>query len=96
MFRKLIPFLLLFGVALVQAELKPEPFGVIRTLETPYPSHWIIAQDVSFFHFSDGKAIVLDPLGEDLGQQYKGMMNSALVAPLAISAARNEIYFAET
>lgn len=32
------------------AELTPESVGEIGKLPVPYPAHWVIAHDASFFH----------------------------------------------
>lgn len=78
------------------AELKPEPVGVVKELPVPYPAHWVIAHDASFFHMSDGKMIVLDADADTEPQQYKGMVNTAGIGQFNSSNARKELYVAET
>ena len=79
-----------------QAELAPEPLGKIETLPAPYPDHWIIAQDASFFHMNDGKFIVLDPLEPDLPRQFKGMFNGSAIPQMVQAVSKPEMYVAQT
>ena len=67
--RSLILVLSLCSAATL-AEITPEKLGVIEVLPDTYPSHWIIAQDASFFHMSDGKFIVLDADSDDRASRY--------------------------
>ena len=60
----------------VFGQLQPEPTGVIETLPADYPNHWIIVQDASFFHMSDGKFIVVDAESDDFAGRVKGMFNT--------------------
>ncbi len=78
------------------AAFQPEPLGNVLTLPTPYPSHWILALDSSFFHMMEGQVVVLDPLAETVSEQYKGMYTASFMAATARSRKRNEHYVAET
>ena len=78
------------------AQFVPDPLGKTYELPTVYPETWIIAQDASFFHPSDGKFIVLDAGLDDHHARYKGMFNGSFVAQLAIAESRPEMYVVET
>lgn len=70
--------------------------GNIETLPAPYPNHWVIAHDAAFSHMLEGKMMILDADAETAAQQFKGMVNSSFVGQFAQSAARSEMYIAET
>ncbi len=76
--------------------LAPEKTGLSLTLPAKYPGHWVIAHDASFFHMSDGKFVVLDPLEDRQPEQFKGMFNGANIAAFAQAGSRPEMYVAET
>ncbi|MGI9327835.1 MAG: amine dehydrogenase large subunit [Pseudomonadales bacterium] len=78
------------------AEFVPEAMGNVRTLPKIYPDHWLMVHDASFFHMSEGEVVVVDPLAETVGEQYKGMITASLIADYAFSKGRNEHYVAET
>ena len=82
------------AAAPVRAEFEPEPVGVIESLDS-YPPHWIMVRDFSFFHMLEGKVQVVDPLGETLGEQFKGMITASFIAAYERSATRNELYVIE-
>ena len=78
--KKLLTCALLLATGGLQAqEFAPEPVGVIDGLDSAYPSHWVMVRDFSFFHMLEGKVLVIDPLAETLGDQYKGMMTSSFI-----------------
>ena len=79
-----------------EVEFKPEPIGKVLSLPKPYPSHWIMALDSSFLHMLEGQVVVLDPLAEEVSDQYKGMYTASFMAAIAQSKERNEHYVAET
>ena len=74
----------------------PEPIGKVETLPARYPSHWLLVHDFSFFHMSEGEILVVDPLAENLGDQYKGMMPASFIAAYQYGAKRNEHYVVES
>lgn len=86
----------LLGAGGVRAEFAAEPFGVIASLPGTYPDHWAIIHDASFFHMLEGKYLVVDPLGEDVGAQTKGMLTGSFTSGFAQSEARGEHYVAES
>ncbi len=87
--------LLALAVIPARAEFEPEPVGIVEGIDANYPPHWIMVRDFSFFHMLEGKVLVIDPLGETLGDQYKGMMTASFIAGYARSASRNEMYVIE-
>ena len=84
------------GTAASKAGLQPEAIGRIETLPEKWPANWIIAQDVAFFHMSDGKFIVLDIAEDEPAAQFKGMFNGSKIANFAQSTTRPEMYIVET
>jgi methylamine dehydrogenase heavy chain len=78
------------------AEIAPEKIGVIESLPDSYPPHWIIAQDASFFHMSDGKFIVLDADSDDPAGRYKGMFNGSFIAQFYQARTKPEMYIVES
>jgi methylamine dehydrogenase heavy chain len=78
------------------AEFQPESIGGVVTLPEKYPDHWVMIHDVSFFHMFEGEVLVVDPLAEDLGAQYKGMMTASFIASYLRAPGRNEHYVVET
>ena len=80
----------------VFGQLQPEPTGVIETLPADYPNHWIIVQDASFFHMSDGKFIVVDAASDDVAGRVKGMFNAGFIANFYQAKTRPEFYIVET
>ena len=74
----------------------PEPIGNVAKLAEQYPDNWLLVQDFSFFHMLEGKVLVVDPLAESLGDQYKGMMTASFIAAFQRSKVRNEHYVVET
>ena len=82
--------------SVTNADFKPEPIGIIETLPEQYPDHWIMAQDLSFFHMLEGAVRVIDPSEETTGDQYKGQMTSSFIAVFEHSKVRNEHYVIES
>ena len=80
----------------VYADFEPEATGTVETLPAVYPDHWVLVHDFSFFHMFEGEVLVVDPLGESLGDQYKGMMTASFIAGFERNRARNEHYVIET
>ena len=70
--------------------------GVVQKLPETYPPHWILVQDASFFHASDGKFILIDADSDDPAARYKGMFNGSFVAQFVASRTRPEMYIVET
>ena len=93
---KKIACILLMFTASAFAEIQPEPLGVIGSLPESYPPHWIIAQDGSFFHMSNGKFIVLDADSDDPVARYKGMFNGSFIPQFYQGTASPHMYIAET
>lgn len=95
--KKLITCALLSATVGLQAQqFEPEPVGLVDGLDSTYPAHWIMVRDFSFFHMLEGKVLVVDPLAETLGDQYKGMMTSSFIGGYERSRTRNEHYVIET
>ncbi len=82
--------------ASVAGAVTMEKTGKIEQLPATYPDHWVIAHDAAFFHMLEGKMMVLDADAETAPQQFKGMINSSFIGQFAQSAARSEMYVAET
>ena len=78
------------------AAFQPESIGIVETLPAEYPDHWVLVHDFSFFHMMEGEVLVVDPLAEDIGSQYKGMMPASFIAAFERSTVRNEHYVMET
>ena len=93
---KKIACTLLMFTASAFAEIQPEPLGVIGSLPESYPPHWIIAQDGSFFHMSNGKFIVLDADSDDPVARYKGMFNGSFIPEFYQGTTSPHMYIAET
>lgn len=90
--------ILLLAVCAVSAEaqVQPEPAGVIRTLPESYPPHWIIVQDGAFFHMLNGKFIVIDADSDDPAARYKGMFDGSFIPQFYQAKTRPEMYVSET
>ena len=78
------------------AEFTPESIGTTLTLPRDYPDHWMLVHDVSFFHMLEGEILVIDPLAENLQDQFKGMFTASFTATFKASADRGEFYVAES
>ena len=94
--RKILSLSLLSLALTAQADFQPEATGIIKTLPNEYPDHWVMIHDASFFHMFEGEVLVVDPLGADIGAQYKGMMTASFIASYVWNEARNEHYVIET
>ncbi len=95
---KILPvflFLLVFQLPL-HADEPIDPVGKVRTLPAEYPDHWIYAHDVAFGNMLNGRLIVLDAEEDAHRPQYKGMLNTSLIAGVAIARTRPEIYVYES
>ena len=88
-------FIVVFS-SVISADFEPEEMGIIETLPQPYPDHWIMAQDLSFFHMLEGAVRVIDPSAETIGGQYKGQMTSSFIGVFKHSQKRNEHYVIES
>jgi len=93
--KKFLCLLLMFG-ATAFADIKPEPLMVIQSLPESYPPHWILAQDASFFHMSNGKIMVLDADSDDAGTRFKGMLNSSFIGQIQQGESKPLIYVLDT
>ena len=82
--------------SMISANFEPEEIGIIETLPEQYPDHWIMAQDLSFFHMLEGAVRVIDPSAETIGGQYKGQMTSSFIGVFKHSQKRNEHYVIES
>ncbi|NKB37757.1 MAG: amine dehydrogenase [Gammaproteobacteria bacterium] len=92
-------YLLLFlslGALPAHADLPNDPLGLVNTLPAEYPDHWLIAHDVAFANMLNGRIIILDTEKDTLSEQYKGMINSSLIAMVAVAKTRPEIYVYES
>ncbi len=78
------------------AEIAPEPLMVIKSLPDSYPPHWIIAVDVSFFHMSNAKIIVLDADSDDPHARFKGMFNGSFIPQFYQGKTKPLLYIIET
>ena len=85
--------LLLTGGA--RADIQPDQVGAVEGLPADYPTHWALVHDFSFFHMLEGKVVVVDPLAETAGGQFKGMMTASFISTFQHSAVRNEHYVIE-
>ena len=87
---------LLFAAA-ADAEFEPEKVGVSTQLPDPLPDHWVLVRDFGALGLSiEGRVLLIDPMGEQLGDQFKGMMTASFSAAFEYSSKRNEFYVAET
>ena len=87
---------LALAVSASHADFQPEAVGGVDSLPAQYPDHWVMAHDVAFFHMQEGKIVVLDPLGDHLGAQFKGTMTASFIAAYLRGKQRNEHYVLET
>lgn len=78
------------------AEFQPEKLGVVQTLPANYPPQWVVVHDGAFFHMLEGKFVVIDPLADTKGAQFKGFMTGSFMGQFAQSTRRPEDYVAET
>lgn len=78
------------------AEFVPEPTGQVATLPATYPDHWLIVHDLAFNHMREGKFFIVDPAGDGIGGQVKGILSGDFIASYLHSAKRNEHYVIET
>ena len=81
---------------MAQAEFSPEATGRIEVLPESYPDHWVMIHDFSFDHMFEGEVVIIDPLADNVGGQFKGMITASFIASYAHSKKRNEHYVAET
>ena len=79
-----------------QAEIEPEPVGVVATLPSEYPDHWLMVHDAAFPYLLEGRLHVIDPLAESLSTQVKGMITASFFAAYQRSSVRNEHYVMES
>ena len=87
---------LLFAASSGRAQFEADKLGNILELPAVYPPHWIIVQDVAFFHPNDGKFMVLDADLDALHARFKGMFNGSYLPHFVIAESRPEMYVAET
>lgn len=87
---------LLAATSSAWADFEPEAVGKVESLPAEYPDHWVMIHDFSFFHMFEGEVLVVDPLAEHIGTQYRGMMTASFIAAYEWSPKRNEHYVAET
>ena len=76
--------------------LTPDPMGLVATLPSVYPKHWLMVTDAAFFHMLSGKIIVIDADAETVGTQVKGMVNASFIAIMSQATTKPEIYVAES
>lgn len=93
--KKFLCLLLVFGTSAF-ADIKPESLMVIESLPDSYPPHWIIAQDASFFHMSNGKIMVLDADSDNAATRFKGMLNSSFIGQFHQGETKPLIYVIDT
>ncbi len=92
----LAPFALLAWLTPASA-FEPEPLMQINPLPAELPDHWILVRDFDAPLMSlDGRILLVDPLGERLADQIKGMMPASAIAALEVSHKRNEYYVIES
>ncbi len=92
----LLMLVLVASITTAHADGIAEPMGVIQQLPATYPDHWMMIQDVSFFHMSEGEIVVVDPLATTQPAQYKGMLTASFMAAYQRSHSRREHYVIET
>ena len=83
--------------ALTAADAPPlenEQIGMVESLAGKYEDDWFFAHDVNFNTLVMGKVMVIDAGGETLN--YRGAIDAAQMATFNQSAARKELYVAET
>ena len=93
--KKFLLSLVLFSAA-AAADIQPEPLGRVNELPATYPPHWIVVQDGSFFHMSDGKFMVIDADSDDPAGRFKGMFNGSFIAQFTQPRTKPEFYIVET
>ena len=91
---RVLILLLLANIAC--AEFKPEATGTVEVLPQHYPDHWVMIHDFSFHHMFEGEVVIVDPLAETVGEQYKGMIPASFIASYGRSKKLNEHYVVET
>lgn len=94
--KRLTACIMLTWLTSAQADFTPEKIGLIQTLPSPYPDHWVMVHDFSFFHMFEGEVLVVDPLAEKMNAQYKGMMTASMIAAFETSRKNAEHYVIET
>ena len=78
------------------SDVPNDPLGLVKTLPSEYPDHWLIVHDVAFGNMLNGRIMVLDAEQDSLKDQYKGMINASLIASVVVAKTRPEIYAYET
>jgi methylamine dehydrogenase heavy chain len=85
-------FVLCFVAATAAAELPPEPVFNVAQVPVPYRPHWALVHDFAFSNLIDSKFSLIDADS----QAFLGMLSAGQFATLDTSAARKELYVAET
>lgn len=89
-------WLVFFTGGALAADLPVDTLGKVQTLPHPYPQHWLWVQDITFDHMAEGRVYLVNPRGENIKEQVKGMFNAASIAGFAQSTTRPEVYVSET
>tara|TARA_R110001599_G_scaffold353859_1_gene600544 strand:- start:45441 stop:46607 length:1167 start_codon:yes stop_codon:yes gene_type:complete len=76
------------------AELPAEPIPSVAKISPDYPDSMIFAHDANFDALIAGRVVLLDVAPET--HNYQGALDAAQFASFTESAARNELYVAET
>lgn len=88
-----LPLLMPFSAS----AFEPEKLGQVRLLPEAFPEHWLLVRDFGALAMSlEGRILLVDPLGESVADQFKGLMTASLHAGFAHSIKRNEFYVIET
>jgi len=93
---KRLIFLSCFIALGANAQIQPEPGGVIKTLPDAWPAHWVIIQDGAFFHMNNGKYIVVDADSDDVARRIKGTFDGSFISQFYQAKTRPEMYVSET
>lgn len=76
------------------AQLAVEPIPNVETLPERYPSHWVLAHDLSFYNLSSGRVFLVDPAAKE--KDVHGIVDAGQFPSVLFSRERGELYVAET
>ncbi len=78
-------------------EFEPEQVGLVSALPDRFPEHWMLVRDFGALAMSlEGRILLIDPLGETLSEQFKGLLTASFTAGFQHGHVRNEFYVIET
>lgn len=76
------------------APLPEETIPSTTTLPERYPPSWVVVSDFNFNAIPDGRGVIVDTASDN--QPFKGMFQAAQFGNILVSAAKPDIYTAET